>query len=235
VSRDVGPGPPRPRTWPDRLSRRWRERHGRGQAAPGPDPTWVLAHTRSRTLPDGTNVVLRPILPQDKPDLVSILRRLSAESRRLRFHHAKARLTGGELRYLTEIDYQDHFAWCAFIVDDSGTFAIGVARYIRVAPMSDHAEVAIEIVDQYQSRGVGTALIDLLPQTALEHGITCFIAYVEPVNASVIRWAQKAGGCFVEENGVLRVEVSLPVAPMQPSMNQELGRSTYLKRVEAPS
>ena len=28
-----------------------------------------------------------------------------------------------------------------------------VARHIRVAPMSDHAEVAIEIVDQYQSNG----------------------------------------------------------------------------------
>ena len=139
--------------------------------------------------------------------MVSILRRMSAESRCLRFHHAKARLTRGELRYLTEIDYQDHFAWCAFIVDDSGTFAIGVARYIRVAPMSDHAEVAIEIVDQYQSRGVGTALIDLLAQTALEHGITSFIAYVEPVNASVIRWAQKAGGSFVRESGVLRVDV----------------------------
>jgi len=226
VSRDVGPGPPRRGTRPDRLSRHWWERHGRDQAASGPDPTWVLAHTRSRTLPDGTDVILRPILPQDKPYLVSILRRMSAASRRLRFHHAKARLTRGELRYLTEIDYQDHFAWCGFIVDDSGTFAIGVARYIRVAPMSDHAEVAIEIADQYQSRGVGSALIDLLAQTALEHGITSFIAYVEPVNASAIRWVQKAGGCFVGESGVLRVEVSLHAAgSTHPSMNQELVRS----------
>ena len=178
-------------------------------------------------MPDGADVVIRPILPQDKPYLVSILRRMSAESRCLRFHHAKARLTRGELRYLTEIDYRDHFAWCAFIVDASRTFAIGVARYIRVAPMSDHAEVAIEIVDQYQSRGVGTALIDLLAQTALEHGITSFIAYVEPVNASVIRWAQKAGGSFVRESGVLRVDVSLDAAgPTQAIVNQDLVRST---------
>ena len=227
MSRDGGPDLPCRGTRPDRLSRHWWERYGRGEAASGPDPTWVLEHTTSRTLPDGTDVVLRPILPQDKPYLVSILRRMSAESRCLRFHHAKARLTRGELRYLTEIDYQDHFAWCAFIVDDSGTFAIGIARYIRVAPMSDHAEVAIEIVDQYQSRGVGTALIDFLAQTALEHGITSFIAYVEPVNASVIRWAQKAGGSFVRESGVLRVEVSLPAAgSTHPSMNQDLVRST---------
>lgn len=158
--------------------------------------------------------------------MVSVLRRMSAESRRLRFHHAKARLTRRELRYLTEIDYEDHFAWCAFIVDETGTSAIGVARYIRVAPMSDHAEVAIEIVDRYQSRGLGTTLIDLLGQTALEHGVTSFIAYVEPVNGSVIRWAQKAGASFVGESGVLRLELSLSAAGSEyPSMNQGLVRS----------
>jgi hypothetical protein len=102
VSRDGGPDLPCRGPRPDRLSRHWWERHGRNTAAPGPDPTWVLAHTRSRTLPDGTDVVLRPILPQDKPYLVSILRRMSAESRRLRFHHAKTRLTRGELRYLSD-------------------------------------------------------------------------------------------------------------------------------------
>jgi RimJ/RimL family protein N-acetyltransferase len=117
----------------------------------------------------------------------------------------------------------DHFAWCAFIVDDSGTSAIGVARYIRVAPMSDHAEVAIEIVDQYQSQGLGTILIDLLAQMALEQGVTSCIAYVAPANGSVIRWAQKSGGSFVRESGVLRVEVSLYAAgSTHPSMNQEL-------------
>jgi RimJ/RimL family protein N-acetyltransferase len=226
VSRDGGPDRPCRGPRPDRLPRHLRESHGQAQAADGPDPTWVLAHTRSRTLRDGTAVVLRPILPQDKPYLVSILRRMSAGSRRLRFHHAKARLTRRELRYLTEIDYEDHFAWCAFIVDDNGTSAIGVARYVRVAPMSDHAEVAIEIVDQYQSRGLGTTLIGLLAQTALQHGITSFIAYVEPDNASVIRWAQKAGGSFVGESGVLRLELSfLKARSMGPSVGQELVRS----------
>jgi hypothetical protein len=75
---------------------------------------------------------------------------------------------------------------------------IGVAATSGVAPWSDHGEVAFEIVDQYQSRGLGTTLIDLLAQTALEHGVTSFIAYVEPDNTSVIRWAQKAGGSSSE-------------------------------------
>lgn len=226
MSRDVGPGPPRRETRPDRLPRHWWERHRQAQAAAGPDPIWVLAHTGSRTLPDGTEVVVRPILPQDKPHLVSILRRMSAESRRLRFHHAKARLTRRELRYLTEIDYEDHFAWCAFIEDGNETFSIGVARYIRVAPMSDHAEVAVAVVDHFQSRGLGTTLMDLLAQTALEHGVTAFIAYVEPVNESVIRWAQNAGGSFARESGVLCLELSLlAAASTYPRLNQELVRS----------
>ena len=122
---------------------------GDHDAGVGPDPTWVLAHTMSRILPDGTQVVFHPILPQDKHHLVSVVRRMSAKSRYLRFHHAKARLTRRELRYLIEIDCEDHFAWCAFDVNDIQTSAVGVARYIRAAPLSDHAEAAIEIVDQY--------------------------------------------------------------------------------------
>lgn len=180
VSRNAEQGAACRRPSPDRLPKHSWARHGRTHVCVGPDPTWVLAHTISRTLPDGTQVVFRPIVPQDKQHLVTVLRRMSAESRYLRFHHAKARLNRRELRYLTEIDYEDHFAWCAFIVDDSGTSAIGVARCIRVAPLSDHVEAAIEIVDEYQSRGLGTILIDLLAQTALEHGVTSFIAFVAP-------------------------------------------------------
>jgi sugar/nucleoside kinase (ribokinase family) len=49
----------------------------------------------------------------------------------------------------------------------------------------------------------------LLAQTAREHGIRFFIAYVQPVNARVIRLARRAGGVFANEDGTLRLEVPL--------------------------
>lgn len=206
---------------PRRLPRHSWERRGRAEAVASPDPTWVLKNTRSLTLHDGTECLLRPIIPQDKALLLSVLNRMSVDSRYMRFHHAKCRLSRAELRYLTEVDYEDHFAWCAFIVDDSGPVAVGVARYIRVAPMSDHAEVTAEVVDDYQGRGLGAILLRELARTAMEHGIGYFIAYVHPKNFAVIRWAQESGGSFVREHGVRRLE--LPLLEIESVASGKLG------------
>ena len=97
---------------------------------------------------------------------------------------------------------------------------------LGLAPESDRAEVAIEIVDRWQGRGLGTILIDILARTALEPGITSFIAYVEPANESVIRWAARAGASLAKEHGVLRLELSLLAAPSPcPEEGQDLVRS----------
>ncbi len=184
-----------------------RTERGTRQNALAPDPAWVLAHTSKVELDDRTEVMVRPILPGDKHHLVSLLKRMSLESRHLRFHHVKHRFSKAELRYLTELDYHDHFALVAFVAGESGPFAVGVARYIRVAPMSDHAEVAATVVDQYQGRGLGKTLLDLVMRAALEHGVAIFVGYVEPANVRVISWVRRAGGTFVGESGVLRFEL----------------------------
>ena len=56
--------------------------------------------------------------------------RLSDETVRKRFLSPKPRLTGTELRYLTEIDYVDHWAEVAVLKNDPESI-IGVARWIR--------------------------------------------------------------------------------------------------------
>ena len=50
----------------------------------------------------GTNVLIRPIEPADKPRLEEGLRRLSNETIRKRFLAAKPRFSRSELRYLTQ-------------------------------------------------------------------------------------------------------------------------------------
>lgn len=174
-----------------------------------PDPGWVRSHTKFVTLRDGTSALIRPILPEDKRLLSMGLQRLSPESRYLRFHYSLSRLNEDELRHLTEIDYHDHFAWTAFVTDETETTMIGVARYIRMARSSDQAEAAVAVIDDYQGRGLGTILLALLAHTAREHGIRSFIAYVQPVNARVIRLARRAGGVFSHEDGILRLDVPL--------------------------
>ena len=187
----------------------WRPDRGTPDRTHASDLAWVLAHTSSVTLDDGTAVVVRPILPDDKHHVASLFKQMSSQSRYLRYHHAKLRLTRRDLRYLTEVDYFDHFALIAFTVGESGPSAVGVARYIRFAPASDHAELVLEVIDGHQGRGLGTSLVRLLTQTALEQGVRFFVAYVAPANARVIRWGEEQGGIFTRENGVMRLELSL--------------------------
>ena len=131
----------------------------------------VLPHV----LPDGTRILIRPVEPGDKPRLTAGLARLSRETVRRRFLAAKPRLTGAELRYLTEDDGRDHLALVAVPEDEPERIA-GVARCIRHAPGAATAEFASVIGDELQGRGLGTALTRALADVAAAAGIERFSA-----------------------------------------------------------
>ena len=156
-------------------------------------------------------MVVRPILPDDKHHVASLFKQMSSQSRYLRYHHAKVRLTRRDLRYLTEIDHRDHFALIAFTVrENQGPLpSVSLATSDSRRPLSDHAELVLEVIDGHQGRGLGTSLVRLLTQTALEQGVRFFVAYVAPADARVIRWGEEQGGIFTRENGVMRLELSL--------------------------
>ena len=56
---------------------------------------------------------------------------------------------------------------------------VGVARYDRVAG-TDVAEIAVAVVDEFQRRGLGGALLAILARVAREHGIKTFTLIVLP-------------------------------------------------------
>jgi RimJ/RimL family protein N-acetyltransferase len=109
------------------------------------------------TLDNGTQVVIRPIRPDDKGRLAAAMARLSDDTVRKRFLSPKPRLSGTELRYLTEIDYIDHWAEVAVLKHDPEAI-VGVARWIRDAHDQQAAEAAIVIVDAVQGQGLGRRL-----------------------------------------------------------------------------
>ena len=128
-------------------------------AAP-PTPSFIESHTTTVTLKDGTRMLVRPIVPEDKNLLVEGFAQLSPQTRFRRFLGYMDKLRAPLLRYLTEIDYIDHFAWIGLNADDHG--GVGVARYVRMRDDPTAAEAAIVVVDAYQRRGAGTILLQLL-------------------------------------------------------------------------
>ncbi len=138
------------------------------------------------SLPDGTQIILRPIEAGDKPRLSVALGRLSQETIRRRFLTAKPGFSAGELRYLTEIDGHNHLALAAFLAEDPDAI-VGVARCIRLplprpeasSPLRSEpqtAEFAIVVGDPFQGRGLGTLLARELAAAARAAGIRRFAA-----------------------------------------------------------
>ena len=182
---------------------------------PGPiasaDDSFIKARTTCVTLRDGTKVTIRPIVTNDRDRLQRGFERLSPESRYRRFFSPVNRLTDSMLRYLTEIDYVDHFAWVAEAEVDGELRGIGVARYVRTGPTA--AEAAVTVADDFQGRGLGSLLFDALVLRALENGIRCFEGDVLADNDSM-RGVLGATGAVLERpsQGICRWTIDLPAS-----------------------
>jgi RimJ/RimL family protein N-acetyltransferase len=137
-------------------------------------------------LRNGTEVLIRPVRPDDKALLARGMAELSPGSARLRFLAPKDHLTLSELRYLTEVDHVDHYALVAVPADDPTAIA-GVGRWVRDPEHPDRAEVAVVVGDCYQRQGLGTALGTALADGARALGIASFTALMLPENTAAQR------------------------------------------------
>ncbi|HSN27372.1 MAG TPA: GNAT family N-acetyltransferase [Kofleriaceae bacterium] len=141
------------------------------------------------TLRDGTRVVLRLTVPDDKEILRRGFEHWSAESRYARFLAPKSRLTDDELAYLCDVDQINHFAIGAIREEGDGhgePVGLGIARFIRLADVDPPtAEAAIAVADEAQGLGLGRLLFLRLAAAAAERGIVRFRAEVLGSNASM--------------------------------------------------
>ncbi len=157
-------------------------------------------------LRDGSRVTVRPIDPEDAPALRAGFARLSPDSRYRRFLAVTARLSASQVRYLTDVDHHDHEALIALSGDGDG---IGVARFVRSRDDPHAAELAVTVIDDWQGRGVGTALVVRLADRARAEGVTRFTAIMLATNREMLELLESLGPVHVLERSVGTVEVEL--------------------------
>lgn len=179
--------------------------------------TYLPGWSTEVPLKDGTRVLLRPLLPEDRERLEEGFNRLSSESRYQRFMTSMETLPDAYLRYLTEIDHVHHFAVAAAI-EDRARFdlrGLGVARFIELPNIEDEAELAITITDEAQGIGLGVILMDILVKAAAERGFVALRAEVLPANAGMQKLAKKFGGERIEFHDGM-VTWRIPITPTTP-------------------
>jgi GNAT superfamily N-acetyltransferase len=169
-------------------------------------------------LANGSVIEIRAVQPGDKAMLASGFERLSAESRRRRFFTMKNGLSDEELRYLTEFDGVDHYALGAMCLGDGElpSNGIGVARFVRSEVDSDTAEVSVVIVDEWQSRGVGSLLLERIIAAAAERGVrqirATALAENQEIRKLISHYSDQVTANVVEPGVVeFKFPVSLPM------------------------
>jgi len=142
-------------------------------------------------LPDGAQVLIRPIRPDDKGLLADGLRRLSPQSAQRRFLTPKRSFSRTELRYLTEVDGRDHVALVVEYPADPNRRLIAVARFVRLHDDPEAAEVAFTVADDWQGRRLGSLLGEKLAAEARLLGVRRFTATMASDNAPAQRLMAK--------------------------------------------
>ncbi|MFM9874585.1 MAG: N-acetyltransferase family protein [Fimbriimonadaceae bacterium] len=135
------------------------------------------------SLPDGREIVLRPVVPGDKARFVAGLKKCSERTIYNRFLGSKPRFSPGELIYLTECDPLNHVA----IVGIHGEELVAVGRVIRYKDRSDAADIGIIVEDTFQRNGIGPYLLSLLLRAAVERGIVMLCGDMFASNHAMFR------------------------------------------------
>lgn len=149
-------------------------------------------------LKDGTELLIRPIRPEDEPAMVVFHRELSENSVRQRyfgFVSLDQRVAHQRLSRICFTDYDREIALIAEMEHrKQGSLAIimGFARISRLTN-PEEAELKMIIADAYHNKGLGNLLLSKLLQTAKKEKIQRVYALILRENEGMIHICQKNG------------------------------------------
>jgi RimJ/RimL family protein N-acetyltransferase len=169
------------------------------------------------TLRSGDVVLIRQVRPDDAPALVRAYANLGEQSRYRRFFTVMPELPEATVKTAVEVDHVDHEALVA--VPEQSAEIVGECRYIRLPDQRDTADVGVTVVDAWQGRGLGSALLARLSERAVGAGIEYFTAEVLAENRTMLGLLPGLGRVETESHGPVvsaRVELAEPSRPPGP-------------------
>jgi len=151
-------------------------------------------------------VAVRPLRHGEAGPVQEVFAGMSAYSRQMRFLAGVPVLTDSMQQLLTDVDHDRHGCWVATV--EGRPVALG--RYVRLGDRPHVAEIALEVVDRHQARGLGRLLRDVVGAAAADAGVTSLYWMMDSANDPVRHLAVPLGGQFVAEDGVLEGTTPLP-------------------------
>jgi acetyltransferase len=132
-----------------------------------PYPTQLV---RKIQLNDGTDIIVRPIRPEDAESEAKFVRGLSDQAKYFRFMNTFHELSQDMLVRFTQIDYHNEMALIAVTFNGTEGEQIGVARYMTNVDKTS-CEFALVVSDQWQSKGIAHHLMRNLMEVARDRDL----------------------------------------------------------------
>ncbi len=154
-----------------------------------PYPSELIQHHQ---LPNGLDITIRPIRPEDANMEKDFVHRLSERSKYFRFMQSLQELTPEMIVRFTQIDYDREMAFVAVTEDENMPTELGVGRYI-MNPDGHSVEFALVVSDDCQGLGIGARIMTTLMQAAKYKGISSFEGEVLSVNKPMLSLVKKLG------------------------------------------
>ncbi len=149
------------------------------------------------TLSDGRQVLIRPMNPGDGDAERAFIVALSPRARRNRFQEQINEPSPEMIAKLVDIDHVNDEAFVALSEASDFKTIVGVSRY-AVGNDPLQCEIAVTVLDDWQGRGLGTALMRALIDAARKRGIKNMISLDFAENQEMMHLAHHLG--FVTEN-----------------------------------
>ncbi len=154
-----------------------------------PYPTHLVSNWQ---LADGTDLVIRPIRPEDATLTQEFVHNLSEESRYARFMNSVQELSEAMLVRFTQIDYSREMALLAVTEEQGKEVELGVARF-AINPDAESCEFALVVADSMHGKGLGNKLMIALMDAARSKGLQSMEGEVLKDNASMLKLVRRLG------------------------------------------
>lgn len=149
-------------------------------------------YARKWQLPDGQEITIRPIRPEDAKIEKSFVDHLSARTKYFRFMGAMQELTQVMLVRFTQIDYDREMAFIATIKEGLEEKEIAVGRYVTY-PDGETCEFAIVVADEWQGKGIGHQIMLDLIRVAQARGLKLMTGDIFSENRDMIAMVKNLG------------------------------------------
>jgi RimJ/RimL family protein N-acetyltransferase len=155
----------------------------------------IKTYRAEERLKNGQTVTVRAIRPDDKDKIKRAFRDLEKESVYTRLFSHKTDLTEGDLKRITEIDFEKEVGLVVTLESAAGEAVIGSGRYFAFAGADGkrHAEVAFLVEEDYQGQGMARTIMRHLAAIARCQKIACFEAEVLPENKAMLAAFARSG------------------------------------------